>query len=328
MRSESLRLAKNELNRRRENALYTAEQRRAEISAKIPEALPILTRMSQTGMRLSGVVFTHRADAREEIDRIMRENLADQQLLAQLLQENGYSADYLETPYHCPHCGDTGYVKGGAICDCLRQLTTRHNLSAFHAANPMPIPSFAQFSLDYYDDRADGNGPSPRAIMTEILKNCKEYAARFSLSAPSLLLLGDTGLGKTHLSLAIAGELIEKNYNVLYTSAPELFRKLQSEYYGRGDGDADTMQLAITADLLILDDLGAEVESNFVTSSLYNLVNQRLNRGLPTIISSNLTMKELERRYTDRVASRLLTLYKCMKFVGKDVRMLKLRGNR
>ena len=78
-------------------------------------------------------------------------------------------------------------------------------------------------------------------------------------------------------------------------------------------------------DLLIIDDLGAEFPSQFTTSAIGNLINERLYENRPTIISTNLSVKELTERYSERTASRILGEYKRLLFVGEDIRFLKNR---
>ena len=145
------------------------------------------------------------------------------------------------------------------------------------------------------------------------------------MSSPSIMMLGATGLGKTHLSLAIAKQVILKGYHVLYCTAQDILRKIEREHFSRSIVEDETLQTVLDADLLILDDLGAEYNTPFNVSSVYNIINTRMNFGKPTIISSNLTSQELEERYTERVVSRLLTQYTYLRFIGEDVRQLKLR---
>ena len=159
--------------------------------------------------------------------------------------------------------------------------------------------------------------------MSRILAFCKRYAEQFDLHAPSLLLSGNTGLGKTHLSLAIASEVMQKGYGVLYDSVINLLRRVEREHFGKAEDNADTLELLLSCELLILDDLGAEFDSSFYVSTVYNIINTRLNCGLPTIISTNLTHEQVQRRYEDRIVSRLFATYTGLHFVGTDVRLQK-----
>ena len=110
--------------------------------------------------------------------------------------------------------------------------------------------------------------------MERILFNCMDYAKHFSASSPNLIMMGSTGLGKTHLSLAIARAVIEKGFGVVYGSVNNLIDKLEREHFGREE-EGSTRQSLMECDLLILDDLGTEFRTAFSSAELYNLVNTR-----------------------------------------------------
>ena len=161
--------------------------------------------------------------------------------------------------------------------------------------------------------------------MAEILALCRQYADNFDERSENLFMTGNTGLGKTHLSLAIAGEVIRKGYDVIYNSAQNLFNELQKEYFGKPETRGQYESLVLECDLLIIDDLGVEFSTQFTRAELYNILNTRLNAHLPTIISTNLDYKEIEEQYTMRVSSRLIGEFLRLKFIGGDVRQEKLR---
>ena len=183
--------------------------------------------------------------------------------------------------------------------------------------------SFENFSLDYYKGLHTENGGSCYNAMERVLYFCREYARHFTPESPSILLFGKTGLGKTHLSLAIANQVLRRGYSVLYDSVINFLRQVEREHFGRASGDDDTLELLLSCDLLILDDLGTEFHSQFYQSTIYNIINTRMNRNRPTIISTNLSLKELEQRYSQRFASRVTGYYGKLEFLGKDVRVQK-----
>ena len=147
--------------------------------------------------------------------------------------------------------------------------------------------------------------------MERVLSFCREYARHFTPESPSILLFGKTGLGKTHLSLAIANQVLRRGYSVLYDSVINFLRQVEREHFGRASGDDDTLELLLSCDLLILDDLGTEFHSQFYQSTIYN------------IISTNLNYDEISHQYDERITSRIYTNYNCYQFVGQDVRVLK-----
>lgn len=326
MSIEAYRMAAKEVETRRQNAILEAEARKSEVFAKNIAVKRICLQLSSTCEKLSSVIFSGTEHIEEHIQEIMRENQQQQRRLTLLLTECGYPEDYLDVPYTCSVCSDTGFHLGKR-CECLKALIVKNSVNEFNNNGHVNSKcSFENFSLEYYDTKpiSENTERSERTIMSEIFENCKQYSMRFSKNANSILMVGGTGLGKTHLSVSIAQTVMMSGFSVLYTSAPDLFRKLQNEYYGRGDG-SDTMETIYNADLVLLDDLGAEIENQFAASALYNIINLRLNCEKPTIISTNLTIPRMEARYGDRVTSRLTTLYRCLKFVGKDVRQLKLK---
>lgn len=222
----------------------------------------------------------------------------------------------------CALCGDTGYVNG-KVCECIRAEANRIMVEELSHEMPLGDCRFDNFNLEYYADRTGKDGVNPRRRMTAVFGLCQDFAEHFSPDThENLLFTGNTGLGKTHLTLAIVKTVVEKGYLAVYGSAENLFGAVESEKFsGEGRGSYDTI---LNCDLLVLDDLGAEMTTSFTKSVLYNIVNTRLLSRKPTVINTNLTMKEIESRYTARVSSRLIGNYNANRFVGNDIRQQKL----
>ena len=229
-------------------------------------------------------------------------------------------AEVKEPVPDCPICGDTGYVRG-KICDCVKRKASEIMLEELSTEMPLESSRFDNFSLNYYKDEDSKEG-NPRRRMTAILKVCREYVIGFDpKKSKNLLFMGSSGLGKTHLTLAIVSGLIEKGFLPVYGSAENLFCKIEKEKFaGENRGTYESMT---NCDLLVIDDLGAEMTTSFTKSALYNLVNTRILSGKPTIINTNLSMKEIETRYTARISSRLIGSYDAYKFIGNDIRQQK-----
>ena len=223
--------------------------------------------------------------------------------------------------YDCDLCNDTGYV-GGKICDCIKREAAEIMSKKLSSQMPLGSCTFENFDLKYYSEK-EKKGENSRRRMTSILKLCREYALKFSPeTSKNLLFLGDAGLGKTHLTLSIVNEVIKKGYLPVYSSAENLFTSIEAEKFsGEGRG---TYEQVLGCDLLVIDDLGAEMATSFTKSVLYNLVNTRILSGKPTIINTNLSMKEIEEKYTARISSRLMGEYDWNKFLGEDIRQQKL----
>ena len=311
--------AENEMTRRRIGAESLANRHLEEIELKIPEIVEINQQLANTSIELSNLIIKKQGDFSKNIEKLKETNLQGQQMIKDLLNANKFPADYLDVKYFCPMCKDRGYINGHR-CDCFNDLLGKFSVEQLNSNSQMKLYSFDTFSLNYYPN-SESNGLNSYIKMQEIYSYCKDYAKNFSQSSRSIFMLGLTGLGKTHLSLSIAKEVIEKGYNVAYDSIVNYLRIIEKEHFGRAN--TDTFQLLLNTDLLILDDLGSEYESSFYVSTVYNIINTRLNKGLPTIINSNLTPAELQKRYDDRIVSRLLAMYDYLRFVGNDIRQIK-----
>ncbi len=225
--------------------------------------------------------------------------------------------------YCCKKCSDTGRVDG-KYCECVEAIARELAYGRLCADMPLDESGFDSFRLDYYSSAKGKDGISPHGRMKEIFELCRSYAAEFSMSSGNLLFLGGTGLGKTHLSLGIVREVLKKGYGVIYGPAQNLISAAEKEKFsGEGAGTLDSL---LDCDLLVIDDLGAEFATPFSIALIYNIINTRLQRRLPTVISTNLGLKEIETRYSARVSSRLIGNYTMRQFLGADVRQLKALG--
>lgn len=318
--------AENEIKQRRFKSENILNERTNEVNEKIPEIKEILNTISQTSIELSKLIIRKEGNFSESFNKIKTQNLQGQAMIKKLLVQNGYPENYLEPVYTCPECRDKGYINGER-CSCFNRLLTRFAVEKLNSEANMPECDFEHFSLDYYKNISTPNCPDCYRKMAENLDFCREYADNFSLNSESLFLIGQTGVGKTHISLSIAKEVSAKGYTVAYGSLLNYMRIIEKEHFGRAsNSETDTLQLLISTDLLILDDLGSEFQTSFYEATLYNILNSRINLGLPTIISSNLSGNDLQQKYNDRIVSRLLSVYRMLLFVGHDVRQLKRLG--
>lgn len=230
------------------------------------------------------------------------------------------SAGIADIVYDCPACNDTGYVHG-KICSCIHNLVKQIRMQDLAREFPVDECRFENFDLNYYPAE-DSNGAAPRKKMTQLLKLCREYTIGFDPKfSPNLLFMGNAGLGKTHLSLAIVYELTQKGFDVIYGSAYNLFSAMENEHFTAKS--QDSYNAAINCDLLVIDDLGSEFITPYIKTLLYNIVNTRLLSKKPMIINTNLSMAEIENLYTPRIASRLIGSFTAKKFTGRDIRQLK-----
>ena len=313
-RKEILHKVRQDYNQKRNRALGEAASRLSALHEQYPDLAAIDSALAKTGMNLVGEIVKGSDGIAERVAAVRLENERLQKDRADMLVFYGFSPDYTDVAYECPLCQDTGYV-GVDVCACYKKALAKEALAYAGLARLAAKQSFDNFELKYYQG-------DNRAMMEKVLAFCKHYAEGFHDKADSLLLIGNTGLGKTHLSTSIAVSVVDKGFEVVYTSAPNLFSALEAEKFGR---EASlTMQEVIDAELLIIDDLGTENPSQLNNNFLYNIVNTRLITSKPTLINTNLMPADLMKRYTDRLASRLLGEYAVMRFVGNDIRMQKI----
>ncbi len=309
-----------ELDRRRHAAEEKQRQRHKEVIEKLPEIAELEREMAGAGAEIVKAIALG-GDVKKQIDGLSKKNLEIQRKRKALLTSSGFTTNYLEVKYTCPKCRDTGFIEG-LRCDCYAKILRDLAYKDLCSSAPIEKSRFDNFNTDYYPDTRDAiTGVVPKKKMCEILTFCKSYASDFDTDSPSLLMYGATGLGKTHLSLAIAAAALEGGHGVIYGSAQNILLKLERERFGRGNtGDAESAVLE--CDLLVLDDLGAEFSTQFTVAAIYNIVNTRLLTGLPTIISTNLSLEELEEKYTQRITSRIIGNYISLPFCGKDIRQI------
>ena len=299
-------------NRRRIAAIYEAQPRLREIDSEL----------RKTSARVMAACFRKGEDTQQAIEQLKKENLALQQERAWILESNELSPDDLADTPICPDCGGTGYV-GAVMCGCLRELCRQEQkkeLSAILGGKER----FEHFRLDVYPDAVDpALGVSPRTLMQCILQSAQHYARTFSPASGSILMLGATGLGKTYLSACIARVVADHGFSVTYETAIRAFADFESAKFGSRTEDApDPTRRYFACDLLILDDLGTEMTTQFTVSALYQIVNTRLLENRATILSTNLPAAELDRRYGAQTASRLLGTYELYQFRGNDIRRM------
>ena len=294
--------------------------RKLELYAKIPALSSLDREISSVGVKVMGAALKG-GDVEAAIAQMRAEHDALREKRADLLREAGYPADYTDIRYRCAACSDTGFV-GTKMCDCMRRELIMAGYESAGIASLMERQSFDSFTLSYYD----GENRESMEKNVEILSSfAKGFADR---SAENYLLIGGTGLGKTHLSTAAAKAVIDRGYDVVYETAQGMFSVFEANRFGRGDADEANESRYFDCDLLIIDDLGTEMTNQFTVACLYNIVNTRVNSRRATIINTNLTGAELRARYADRITSRLFGEFRPLLFGGKDIRAQKLKAGR
>lgn len=285
-----------------------------EVYSKIPEIYEIDKELSKTGVSIMGCALSGKESFEENLSKLKERNLFLQEKRAELLEKNGYQKDYTDLKYDCPICCDYG-AHNGKICPCYKSRLVEEQFKESGISSLAETQSFDTFSLDYYENKDE---------IGELLGFATNYVKDFNTIKENVLFAGGTGLGKTHLSTAIAIEIIKKGYNVVYESAQNIFFDFENDrFIDRFGGEEPVSSKYLDCDLLIIDDLGAENITAFSVSCLYNILNTRLNKKLPIIASTNFTSQEIRQRYHDRITSRLFSDFTIKLFKGTDIRRQK-----
>ena len=323
-----LRRATERLEDQRRRREDQQNARRREIYAAIPRVAEIDRQLRRTIVDIIAASLRQGSDPVPAIGVIRDKNLDLQAERAELLVAHGYPADALDDKPACPRCNDTGW-RGAVMCQCLKDLCAQEQIRELSKLLDLGEQSFDTFSLDVYSPSPwRGSGISPRENMEMVYEICLNYAQKFGrFYFNNLFLSGAPGLGKTFLSACIARTVSENGFSVVYDTAVNIFSRFEDKKFSRDAEDTrearDETRRYLSCDLLILDDLGSEMTTPFVQSALYTLINSRLTADRRTVISSNLSMEDVRRRYAPQIASRLEGEYRVLPFFGEDIRLLR-----
>ena len=318
MREDLLQELETEYSLLRADNERTEELRKERIRTEQPEIFSLVRERENLVFGTLRDILNGNAQAENLPERM--EDLSSQ--IREKLEEKGFPADYLAPVYRCPRCKDTGRT-GELIkepCECLKkayQQKLRERIGLSSDSNE----TFESFDLNVFpDEMIPGQDFTQREIMKLYRKICETWANEYPHGTyRDLLLTGSTGLGKTFLLRAMAERLIARDVNVLIISAYSMLEILRKSYFENDDSASELL----AADVLMIDDLGSEpLMQNVTVEQLFYLLNERQNKGLSTVISTNLDMARFRERYTERIASRLRDSRNCkvISLLGKDIR--------
>ncbi len=292
------------------------QMRRAdEVRSKIPGYIELEEKLRSLRMERT------RARLYED-EALFTEQKTEEDLLVdkrnRLLKEAGFPSDYLNPIYQCPKCRDTGFLpESRSKCSCFIAAQTRLLFEQSGISDLIQIQNFDTLSFDYFND-------AESASYSNALNNARNFIRNFNSDYQNLVFYGNVGTGKTFLSCCIAKELMETGFSVTYKSADRLFKDLVDLRFGDDKNEYFSfIEDLDQCDLLIIDDLGTEAITERVKADLFTCLNNRDLLKKATLISTNLTLDELNRRYSERIFSRISSHFTFCKFEGRDIRMLK-----
>ena len=324
---ENVIAVKEEFRKKADRAAAEAEQRKAEVYAKSDDIRKFDNALVDCYKKLINIVLDTSVDrddpeVKKQIDIIRDDSLQIRRDRKKCLVHFGYPEDYTDPKFECEKCSDTGYV-GINMCECMKKALIKAGFESSGLGALLETQSFENFDLSYYAD-----APGVYQAMEYTFDACVKYAEGFNKNRENenILFIGATGLGKTHLSTAIAKKVIENGSDVLYKTAIDVFSDFEHDRFNRRftDTDEPASDKYFTCDLLIIDDLGTELTNQFTVSVLYNLINKRTIAKRPIIINTNLGIEDLKKRYESRITSRILGDFRLYMFKGKDIREKKI----
>lgn len=324
--SELYRRAEAEMENQRAKDLAERERRLTEVTQKDPE----IGRLQGEGIRLfqevARQVLTHPDDS-QRLTALAKDKASKaREELTRRLTEAGYPADYLSNVWACPLCQDTGFVGNGLDkrrCGCFEKRVQR---LMYENGSPLDRENFSTFDESIIpNDPIEGTGRTQRSQALWARDVCLHYAQSYPSNArPTLVLCGQTGLGKTFLLRCIFAYLLDNGVDAQMVTAYEAFSAMRA--FHMGDGDAfDAM---VNRDVLLLDDLGAEpLMKNVTTEYMFLLINERTTARRHTAVATNLEPDKIRERYGERFFSRLFDQRHGMaiSLAGRDLRLHALK---
>ena len=302
---------------------HKLEERRKEIYARLPVVRQLEAEIAERSVACAKKLLE---GDKSVLDRL-KEDLRDlREQKALIIRAAGYPDDYLELHYRCPDCRDTGLIDGRK-CHCFLQAQMKLLHAQSNLEDVLERENFKALSYEYYDDTEilPQLGITNAAYMRRVVAGCREFVRDFDKKHDNLLFTGSTGVGKTFLTNCIARELMDDFHSVIYLTASDLFDVFSRNKfdYDNAEDMKDMYRFILDCDLLIIDDLGTELNNSFTSSQLFYCINERMNMSRSTIISKNLTLARLRDSYTDRVTSRIMSGYRIIPLYGGDIRLLK-----
>lgn len=304
----------------REEEEVSLRKRREEIEREHPEILQIERKIGKLCVELSINAFKDIKN-RDSYLSELKSSITELRIQkSELLVKNGYTMDYLNLHYRCPKCKDTGFI-GNERCICYKQKLVELYYNDSDLKDMVMTNNFDYFNFELFSSRkSENDSESPRKKIEKIAAKAQDFIKNFNSSSENLLFYGNPGAGKTFLSCCIAKELLDKGYLVVYRTAEDLIQNLKDIRFNNAE---ELEELITNCDLLIIDDLGTEQINDFSKAEFFNFLNKKLLKHKKLILSTNFSLEDILKNYSDRIASRLIGNFTPCKFSGDDLRIKK-----
>ncbi|MDM8534426.1 ATP-binding protein [Clostridiaceae bacterium HSG29] len=300
------------------------KEKKKALYRKIPRLESIDNEIKMHSLKTNKLILRNPANIEDEINKLKTFIGELKKEKAFVLTENNIPLDYLTIKYDCNLCNDTGFLKNGQRCKCLKQKIISNYYEMSNLQHKLDVENFKNFNLNIFSDKIiEGRKKSQKENIREILSKTESFATSFnSNKVKNLLFYGPTGQGKTYLCNCIANSLINKGHLVIYQTAFKLIEIIENARFNKNNfsNKDENYQMLFSSDLLIIDDLGTEFINTFTNVEIFNIINTRLNQNKKTIISTNLSPIQIKEKYSDRISSRLFGNYEMLSFYGPDLR--------
>ncbi|MBD7912596.1 MULTISPECIES: ATP-binding protein [Clostridium] len=294
------------------------QDRKKEIENLYPEIIETDNNIKKLSLQLSLAILKSKNS--DETLQSYKDKITDLRAKKyEMLVSKGYDPEYLTLHYRCNKCNDTGFI-GMDKCHCYKQKLISLYYENSLLQDATRSKNFDKFDISLFSSHRIGEEKySPRRNMENILEYIlHNYIPNFGKENTNLLFFGNPGSGKTYLSYCIAKELLDSGFLVIYKTSDELISDLRTI---RFNNDKRLEDLLINCDLLIIDDLGAEQRNDFSTTELFNLLNKKLLKNKKMLVSTNLSLPDITKLYSERISSRLIGEFKLYKFYSEDIRI-------
>jgi DNA replication protein DnaC len=310
----------------RKNNKEESEKRKYALYIRMPRLKQIEDEMVKLSIDITRAILNQSADPEALLDKLKSQQMDLKMEKSEILSANKYPIDYLDEIYSCKLCKDTGFA-GYEKCKCFKQKEIYINYEQSNFGPILNRENFELFRWEYYSDRPDDSGMSPLKNMQTIYRKCIDFVENFNKHDTNLFFIGSPGLGKTFLCNSIAKDLLDKGKSVLYNTVPDLIDSMRKYKFDFDHEESNLPYLndIYNCDLLIMDDLGTELFTQFSNQVIYNILNKRINNNKKMVISTNLSVQDFQSTYSERIVSRIIGNFEACKFEGEDIR-LKIKG--